>query len=160
MRNLQEDKVQALVEAVFAEEGYDLVELSVSLRRGDVYIVILADRLRGGITMGECSRLNRQLAQRIDEAEFFPEGYFLEVNSPGVDRPLKTTRDFLRVQGQPVHCFLKEPVLEKKEYIGIVERVAEGTITLRTEAAEEIFIPLAVLQKAVSVIQLRGQGSS
>jgi ribosome maturation factor RimP len=87
-----------------------------------------------GITIENCSRINRALRRRIEDAGFFPEGDFsIEVSSPGVDQPLKLNRQYKKNIGRTVEVVLldgsrkegkltqvsdEELVLEEKEGSG------------------------------------------
>ncbi|MBI4309362.1 MAG: hypothetical protein HY591_03425 [Candidatus Omnitrophica bacterium] len=88
--NLEEvkHKVERLALPLLAQAKVDLVELRVTGHRGDLLIRFLADRPTGGITMGECARLNRAIVKAIDEdGSLEDDGYALEFSSPGIDHP-------------------------------------------------------------------------
>src|SRR3989338_2787065 len=102
--------------------GVELVDLKVNRYRGDVAIQIFADRPAGGITIGECSALNRRINETL-ERENLALDYTLEVSSPGLDRPLRTKKDFARVIGKEIRFYLSEAVLERIEYTGVLKRV-------------------------------------
>jgi len=53
---------------------------------------IMADHPHGGITMDECSRLNLEIGDILEEGNVIQSHYILEVCSPGLDRPLRTGR--------------------------------------------------------------------
>src|SRR6185436_20499576 len=89
------EKLTGLAVPVCAKVGVDLIELNVRRQGRDIAIQILADRPTGGITLAECSDLNRRMIEAIDQtATLPPEEYSIEVSSPGLDRPLKTRKDF------------------------------------------------------------------
>ena len=104
--------------------------------------------LSGGITLQECGRLNRAMRDAIEAQNLIAENYTLEVSSPGLDRPLKTTGDFLRVMGREVHIFLLEPIGNKFEYTGIVSKIENENLTIDT-SQEEVFIPIQNINKAL-----------
>ena len=81
-------KIEPLTKKVFKEAGMDLVELKVAGHKNDVFIRITADKLPGGITIGQCAILNKALVAGIGQEGLLTPGTFsLEVASPGIDRP-------------------------------------------------------------------------
>ena len=56
----------------------------------------------GGITIDDCELISRALSDRLDEKNFIEESYILEVSSPGLGRPLRKEKDFIRSQGESV----------------------------------------------------------
>jgi ribosome maturation factor RimP len=141
----------ALVQPVFDAAGVDLIELNVRRQGRDFVIEILADRPSGGISMEECSFLNRKVVDLIDAEAAITEGYTLELSSPGLDRPLKTRKDFLRVMHQEIRFHLTGPTGGKLEYSGILKEVKENAVMIETQKHGEITIPIANISKAMQV---------
>ena len=90
--------------------GTELLDISVRRSGGRNAMVITADKA-GGISLGDCALINSRLSHYFDEfpgqGSFFNGPYTLEVNSPGLDRPLKTEKDFLRAAVQVVRVAYK-----------------------------------------------------
>ena len=144
-------KVAVLAQLLFNETGIDLVELNVRRSGQEIVIQILADRPTGGITMEECSRLNRRMVESIDQSGETEE-YSLELSSPGVDRPLKTSKDFLRVINQEIHFYLNGPWQGKHEYTGVLLEITDTAVVVRTEKYGIIEIPIENILKAMIVL--------
>lgn len=87
------------------EPGFFLVE--AKLRPGNkIQVLIDADQ---GVPLQKCVELNRSLYKEITDAALFPPGEFeLEVSSPGLDEPLKLTRQYIKNMGRPVEVLLKD----------------------------------------------------
>lgn len=139
-----------LAQPLFDQAGIDLIELNVRKHGSEVVIEILADRPAGGISMEECSYLNRKVVEAID-ASCVIEDYSLELSSPGLDRPLKTRKDFLRVMHQEIRFILTGPLGGKHEYTGVLKEVRDDGVFIETEKYGEITIPLGNIFKAVQV---------
>lgn len=106
--NLEQKKEQItalLQELIDSRTDYFLVDLK--LKTGNKLQVLLdAD---AGVSLGECISVNRALYKKIEDAGLFPPGEFeLEVSSPGLDEPLKLTRQYLKNIGRPVEVILKD----------------------------------------------------
>jgi len=149
--DLLEKKILAVVTPIVEELSLELVECLVKARRGNVTISILADRPRGGITIDECTAVNKAVCRQLEEDDFIAENYLVEVASPGIDRPLVTHKDFLRVVGYEVRCHLTEKVEEKLEYQGIVAKVTQQNVTLDCKKGP-VTIELTKIQKAIQTI--------
>ena len=81
----------------------------------------------------------------------FTGNYSLEVSSPGLDRPLKTKKDFLRVSGREVVFYLSENLHGKKEHQGVIKDVSEEKVEVQTKSGL-VSIPFKIINKAVQII--------
>ncbi len=147
------EKLTQLAAPLCEAVGIDLIELNVRRQGRDVAIQILADRPIGGISMKECSDLNRRMVEAIDESLVLPpEEYSLEVSSPGLDRPLKTRKDFLRVANLEVHFYLNGPLQGKHEHIGVLTEITDESVIVNTEKYGIIEMPIKNIVKALVVL--------
>jgi len=119
-----------LASSLLEKENIELVDLSCFRQGKRLVMRFLVDKPEGGITIDQCSELNKQLGEIFDEKDIFPEGYILEVFSPGLDRPLKTKKDFLRVRNNNIEITLQEAVLNKRGFTGCLTQVSEDKIKL------------------------------
>lgn len=145
--------VEKLVAPIVEEAGLDLIEVLVLQKQGTYHIEVLIDRPLGlgGIGLEECTDVNKKLAETFDATQTWAENYELMVGSPGLDRPLKTEKDFRRVLDQEVRVLLKEKVDGKGEYIGLVKNVEPGKVLLGCKA-KDVVVPLDKIMKAVQNI--------
>ncbi|MBF0489012.1 MAG: ribosome maturation factor RimP [Candidatus Omnitrophica bacterium] len=150
----QQKIIYKKIDGIAQSLNLELVELKIATHQKDVMIQVLADKPRGGIGIEECTLLNRSIVEAIDKEAFFSEdGYSLEVSSPGLDRPLVTFRDFSRNINLEVRVLLKEKVLGKGEYVGVVKSVTEDVLTLlTTKEQKEINVPINLIQQGLLVI--------
>lgn len=116
-----------------------MVDLVVYRGRSRSVIRFLVDK-PGGITLDECARLNQEIGRFLDEKNIIQESYVLEVSSPGLDRPMKSTRDFQRCLGQLVKIVLRKPLNRQNVWVGVMEAVDEANVIIRTEEAETLRI--------------------
>src|SRR4051812_20388795 len=87
--------VVKIVEPLLQTQGFELVELQLQQRKGQWLVRVFADA-EGGISLEDCQRLSRDIGQVFDAEDFIATSYVLEVSSPGLDRPLRSVRDFQR----------------------------------------------------------------
>ena len=98
-------ELQQLARRLIESEGMELVELEYKVGRSRSLLRILIDK-KGGVTLGDCENISRQLGALLDVRDLLKQAYVLEVSSPGVDRPLKTDRDYERSLGKKIQIWL------------------------------------------------------
>ena len=153
MRNeILRAEIEKLAITVVEPQGLDLVELTCWYAGRNLMVRILVDKFGGGITVGECAQLNRQICMMLDEKDLIQERYILEVSSPGIDRPLKTKKDFSRCLKSDVRFFLHEPLSGKLEFLGVVLNVKDESVEIVTENGV-VEIAFAKIAKAKRLIQ-------
>jgi len=151
------DKQELIQELVNIIDGYlrgenlDLVDLIYRYEGSDLFLRILVDRPQGGITMDECARINKDIGVVLDENGMVQDRYILEVSSPGIDRLLKSAKDFSRCIDKPVKLFLSQAVNEKIEMDGVIKDVGDDSVFIQT-AQGLVEIPLTKINKAKQVI--------
>jgi len=118
------------IEPLVAAGSLELIELTVNRRAGNM-VRCLVDHSQGGVTVQECTELNRRIVSFLDESKILGEDFIVEVNSPGADRPLRTYKDFLRVIDRTVCLWLYEPVKGKAYIEGTLCAVNKEALTLR-----------------------------
>lgn len=113
--NTISNEVKPQILKIIKEEKVDLVECKVISARGNLGIRLLVDYPQGGISLNKCMAINKKLSQYLED---FFDGIdcTVEVNSPGLERALRTEKDFLRAKGKVVLLWLKEP-FEGKDFI-------------------------------------------
>ena len=139
--------LRILIEEYLKTQGVELVDLILRHEGRDLVLKVLVDRPQGGIALGECANLNREIIKMLDEKEALDEAYILEVSSPGIDRPLSTKADFLRCLNRRVRFFLNSPIKEKMEISGLVKGVTEEIVYVGIKG-ESVEVPLSKINKA------------
>ena len=142
-----EAAVESLIKEFLSAQALDFVELSFRREGRNLVLRLLVDRPEGGITMGECTEVNRRLGEILEEKNLISDRYILEVNSPGLDRPLKTRKDFSRCVNRQVKFFLAEPINGKIETEGLIQEVFDDGVDVLSSAGITR-IPYAAIHKA------------
>jgi len=134
-------------------EGFDceLVELQFRREAPGWVLRLLIDN-ENGIGIDDCSRISREVAHLLEVEDPIEQSYTLEVSSPGLDRPLKGERDFLRCKGKKAKVVVREPIDGQNQWVGLIEDVARESVTLRTDQGI-IEIPFTRMKKARLVIE-------
>ena len=139
--------VSSLASPIVDEAGFEMVDMELAGRPGSYVLRLLIDK-PGGVTINDCVEINRELSGLLDLEDPIPSRYTLEVSSPGLDRPFKTERDYLRALGTRVRVVAEEedgagPVTR----IGRLEGIENGTVEIRC-GEERHRIPVGHIRKA------------
>lgn len=127
------EQVRSLIEAKLEELGYELFDLRFfhAGSRSILRVTIDSDRT---ITVSDCEIVSNSVSELLDQEDFSSNRpYNLEISSPGIDRPLKSERDFKRIIGHPVTVHLKEGIEGKKKIQGEVLSCEGNKLWLKTE---------------------------
>ena len=135
-----EARTEKLVLPLAEKYGYELVDVEFLKEAGSFHLRVYMYN-EGGITIDDLAKVNRELSTIMDEKDFIDEAYILEVSSPGLTRPLKKPKDFIRSLGKDVEVKLFQPVVfeeagkkySDKEFIGILKEYREDEIVLSFE---------------------------
>lgn len=140
-------KVEALVLPHLNIMGLDLVDIEFLQDGGYWYLRIFIENPEGNITVENCANLSNKIDEEVDA--LIEQKFFLEVSSPGVERPLKKIGDFLRFNGENISVSLKHKLNDKKNYTGILTSVeADEIIVLEVSDTETLRIPFKEIKKA------------
>lgn len=121
---------------IIEANGFELVDVEYVKEAGNWYLRAYIDK-PGGITVDDCEVVNRELGDLLDRDDFIDDSYILEVSSPGLGRPLKKERDFIRSKGEEVEIRTYRMVDRQKEFRGVLKAWDKDTVTIETEDGQE-----------------------
>ncbi len=147
------EKVRDLTAQALSDAKAELVDLTYRRESGGMLLRFTVDKA-GGITIGECGNLSRRIEGLLDEANFIEDLYVLEVQSPGLDRPLVKTADFERAIGSEIAVNTYGPVSNRREHVGKLKWVGEDKIEIETFVGEDVVIPRNIIAKAKLYVKL------
>jgi len=130
-----EEVISELVTPIVDKYSFDLVDIEFVKESGNWYLRVYIDK-DGGITIDDCQIVSEELSDKLDEVDPIKQSYFLEVSSPGLDRPLKTDRDFERYKGELVEVKLYQPIEGKKVFEGELLGLKDEVIRIKSENDE------------------------
>ena len=142
------DKVKEATAQLLQEEGVELVEIIFRRESPGLVLRFLVDK-PSGITLNECAFLNSEVSRILDEQNIIDQYFILEVSSPGLDRPLKTGRDFERVRGEVITFHMYEMIDGHNNFKAKILEVKPQSIIVEKEKDLKIIeIPLENIAKA------------
>ena len=132
------ERLTKMLEPVVESLGYELVLLEYFPQHGGASVRLFIDSL-GGITLKDCERVSREVSGVLDVEDPIPQGYRLEVSSPGVDRPLVKPEHFERFAGQEVAIRLTVPRDGRRRFSGRLLGLAGKEVAVETEQGKISF---------------------
>ena len=137
-REEYEAKTEALLQPMVDERGFELVDVEYVKEGSNWYLRAFIDK-PGGISIDDIEPISRELSEKLDQEDFISDAYILEVSSPGLGRPLKKDKDFVRSIGEEIEIHLYRAINKQKEFVGILKEFnkEENTFTVELEDGEE-----------------------
>lgn len=139
-REEYESRAEALVLPILDAQAFELVDVEYVREAGNWFLRFYIDK-EGGITIDDCELVSRALSDKLDEEDFIPEAYVLEVSSPGLGRQLKKEKDYERSIGEEVDIRLYRAVDRRKEFTGILTGYSKESFTIEEEDGTSITLP-------------------
>jgi len=122
----------------YKDDLLELVDVEFVKEAGNWYLRYYIDK-PGGVTLNDCEKISQDISRQLDIIDPIPYSYSLEVSSPGIERPLKTERDFLKALNKLVEIKTFEPLDGKKVFTGTLTEYSDDSLTIKD--GKEIKIP-------------------
>lgn len=126
------EKLWSIVEPVVESKGLELLEVEFQREPRGWVLRLYIDREEGGVTLDDCVSVSREVGDLLDVKDPIGCRYHLEVSSPGLDRPLRRPKDFVKWLGHKIRV---TTMGEGKGVIqGVLVGFEEGAIEVQTTA--------------------------
>jgi ribosome maturation factor RimP len=125
-----EERVESLLKEKIEAIGYELYDVEYSKEGKNYFLRIFIDKT-GGIDLNDCEKVNNEIDEILDEADYIKEQYFLEVSSPGIERIIRKEKHLKKYIGHEINIKLfKKDKNGNKEYQGILKAFDQENIEL------------------------------
>lgn len=126
------ETVTTIVTPILEAQNFELVEVEFVKEGKSWFLRVFIDK-EGGIDIEECAFVSEQLSDKLDacDPDPIPQAYFLEVSSPGAERPLKKEEDYHRAVGEYIHLSLYQPVEGEKQVEGFLQSFDEEQLVIK-----------------------------
>lgn len=131
------DAVFKICEPIAQRLGLSIFDIEYVKEGPDYYLRVFIDK-QGGVGINDCEALSRELDPLLDKADIIKDSYYLEVSSVGLDRPLKTEKDFMRFMGEMIEIKLYKPIDKKRELVGKLISYDNGDFIILADDNKEI----------------------
>ncbi|MDQ0161772.1 ribosome maturation factor RimP [Bacillus alveayuensis] len=142
--------VEELVTPIVQEMDLELVDIEYVKEGKNWFLRVFIDS-DTGVDIEECGQVNEKLSERLDEIDPIPHNYFLEVSSPGAERPLKNADDFQKALNKHVAIKTYEPIDGEKQFEGKLTSFDGENVTLTVKIktrTKQVIIPYEKIAKA------------
>ena len=136
-REAYEARTEELITPILDRMNFELVDVEYVKEGGTWYLRAYIDK-EGGITVNDCEAVAREMNEILDREDFVDDSYVFEVSSPGLGRPLKKEKDYIRSMGKEVEIRTYRAINREKEFYGILSAYDENTVTIKTEDGTEM----------------------
>lgn len=139
MSKKAEAAVEQIVMPIIEEMGYEYVGTEIAGTPGAKELIIYADK-QGGLSLDDCEEISKRIDPEIDALDPIEDEYYLCVSSPGLDRPLKTQRDFKRSIGKTVDVKLYKAIDKQKSFTGELESFTDDGFSVNSGGKQMDFL--------------------
>jgi ribosome maturation factor RimP len=156
------ERLYAVIAPVVHAHGGEVVDVELKTETGGWVLRIFVEKLgaaetnltteQAAVDLELCSQVARDLSPALDVADLIPHRYHLEISSPGVERPLRDRRDFIRFAGQKAKLKLHHAVDGQKVLVGILGGL-EGDDLLLDDAGKQHRVPFGEVSQARLVFE-------
>lgn len=103
---------------IASELGLELVDVEFVKEGRDHFLRVYVDTPENNIDILQCAQMSERLSLVLDENDPIEQNYYLEVSSPGAERPIKKETDFEKAVGKFIYVKTYEPIKDMKEFLG------------------------------------------
>jgi ribosome maturation factor RimP len=159
--------LRRVVEPIVRAHGAELVDLDLRVEQPGWVLRVYVEKAGASelglstrdaaVNLELCADVSRDLSPALDVADVIPHAYHLEVSSPGIERPLRSERDFARFAKQKAKLRLRGPVDGQRVLVGELGGIEAGVVSIavgpRTHA-----VPLSSIESARLVFEFGPRG--
>lgn len=125
------EKVENLIMPNVSELGLELVDVEYIQDGAYFFLRVYVEKLEGDISLEDCAALSNAIEERVDAV--IEDKFFLEVSSPGLERPLKKIEDYERFKGEKAKLLLKNKIDDTRNIVGYLVKAENGIIYLEID---------------------------
>ena len=110
--------ITELVTPIIEELNLELVDVEFVKEGRNYFLRVYVDNPQESIDIDQCAQVSERLSLILDEKDPIEQNYYLEVSSPGAERPIKKPTDFEKAVGKYIYVKTYEPIKDMKEFLG------------------------------------------
>lgn len=145
-----EARTEALIFPIVERMEFELVDVEYVKEGSTWYLRAYIDK-PGGITVNDCEAVAREMNEILDTEDFISDSYIFEVSSPGLGRPLKKEKDYVRNMGKDVEIHTYRSINRCKDFCGALKAYDANTVTIEADGEEMVFekSDIALIRQAI-----------
>lgn len=134
-RETYEARTEELITPILTRMNFELVDVEY-VKEGSIWYLRAYIDKEGGITVNDCEAVAREMNELLDREDYIEDSYTFEVSSPGLGRPLKKEKDYIRSMGKKLEIRTYRAINREKEFYGILKAYDEVSVTIENEDGE------------------------
>ena len=136
-REIYEEKTEKFILPILEKNQFELVDVEYVKEGSTWYLRAYIDK-EGGITVDDCESVAREMNEILDREDYVEDSYVFEVSSPGLGRPLKKEKDYIRSMGKELEIRTYRSMNGSKEFYGVLTGYDDDTVTIQTEEDKKL----------------------
>lgn len=147
------EQVREIAARAAEESGLEFVYAETVGANKNLTIRVFIDK-KGGVTHEDCALISRNIETILDDGDFFPAAYLLEVSSPGLERGLYSLKDFEKFVGHPAKVKTETPIDGQKNFRGRIIGIKDEAVIFEDKTKGTVCFPYSTVAKANLEIDL------
>ena len=136
-KQMYETQTEEWILPILEKYNFELVDVEYVKEGSNWYLRAYIDK-EGGITVNDCETVAREMNEILDREDYIEDSYIFEVSSPGLGRPLKKEKDYVRSMGKELEIRTYRSINGSKEFYGILTGYDDKNVTIVTEEDEKL----------------------
>jgi ribosome maturation factor RimP len=147
MSELIIDKVRIFLQSLLPAMDLELFDVQFR-REGEGWVLRVFIDSKTGVSLDQCTNVSRELGRYLDVEDSIDHAYYLEVSSPGLERPLRSTDEFRQYCGKKAKVKVHDAIDGEKVFEGVIEEVVDDQIHLKLDDGRSIKFSFEMISKA------------
>ena len=150
-RQMYETQTEHWITPILERNNFELVDVEYVKEGSTWYLRAYIDK-EGGITVDDCEIVAREMNEILDREDYIEDSYVFEVSSPGLGRPLKKEKDYVRNMGKKIEIRTYRAIDRCKEFTGILKAYDDTSVTIADENDKEttfLKTDIALIRQAI-----------
>lgn len=147
------EQVEKMVLPIMEELNLELVDIEFVKEGRNWFLRVYVDNPEAPIDIDSCAVVSEKLSEVLDKNDPIEQNYFLEVSSPGAERPLKKEKDFEKALGSFIYIKTYEPIEDEKEFEGYLNAYDDEQVTIEIKIKTRRKT-IAIERSKIAVIRL------
>ncbi len=147
------EQIEKIVQPITSELALELVDVEFVKEGRTWFLRVYVDNPEAPIDIDQCALVSEKLSEILDELDPIEQNYFLEVSSPGAERPLKKEKDYEKAMGKFIYIKTYEPVEDAKEFEGYLKSYDEEQVVIEIKIKTRRKI-ITIAKDKIAVIRL------
>ena len=150
-KEMYEARTEELITPILDRRNFELVDVEYVKEGSTWYLRVYIDK-EGGVTIDDCQNVSRAFNEILDRENYIDDQYIFEVSSPGLGRPLKKEKDYVRNMGKKIEIRTYRAIDRCKEFTGILKAYDDTSVTIADENDKEttfLKTDIALIRQAI-----------